>query len=453
MSDHWNLLADLLGTPNLGNRSKKTAKTETTEPPASPTSDTSPKAKRAQQQDADLSKEGAAQSSGVVPDSKEPGLVQSEPPKERSMIQNSWDALANLFGISNDSSMESRTAPKETPVSKTPSQDAQAHPRKHQQSTRQSTREVSQDSSPSKAKRQTSSMWAAPEEPTVDRQNDPIAIEGHPQEPDLPSFSNSDSTAQVDRLQQDRRGPRRSPRRGRSEQPGRDSSTADSRPTRSNRQPQSPSQEFSEPRSNKIHGNGTDDSRTDARHESRQARNPRRPIREEQSGDPDQLDRGNPASQESRSADRRENRPRDVRETRDRQERVSKEPKSSQLEPTRRRASSGFAAGLSDQIDQIDERELNPRNPAERNLLDEDSGSSIRRKKRRGRTREEVGVNTENSYEGNDSDRDSQPLESRPRHSKIPTWAETIGFVIEANVANHQKQSSSSRGRPRRPNH
>jgi hypothetical protein len=52
-----------------------------------------------------------------------------------------------------------------------------------------------------------------------------------------------------------------------------------------------------------------------------------------------------------------------------------------------------------------------------------------------------------------DSDRSSESSESRPRHGKIPTWTETIGAVIQANVANHQKQSASGRGRPRRPNH
>jgi hypothetical protein len=144
----------------------------------------------------------------------------------------------------------------------------------------------------------------------------------------------------------------------------------------------------------------------------------------------------------------------------------------------RRKEHSGFAQGIvsdSDPIDldreddvlfndQPDESNDSPR--SDRNRDSQESLSSReRRPKRRGRrnsdSQEDVeGPSKERSVDSfdefddpNDSDRSEDSSESRPKHGKVPSWTETIGAVIESNVANHQKHSSGSRARHRRPNH
>ncbi|MEI6527464.1 MAG: hypothetical protein WCP62_15650, partial [Planctomycetota bacterium] len=120
MSDHWNLLADLLGTPNYAPRSKKGAKSEpaagqgsamnpegTASPGAKP--DTKPSGPAAQNpvaQNPVAGKHVASEQDSPKPSSVEDSLAAVEKsakePRERSMLQSSWDALASIFGVASD---------------------------------------------------------------------------------------------------------------------------------------------------------------------------------------------------------------------------------------------------------------------------------------------------------------------------------------------------------------
>jgi hypothetical protein len=250
MSDHWNLLADQLGTPNLAPRSKKTPKTEApSEPTAAiapaksqassrptdvpeetlstpetlgspgnlpgPNSDSKPEDKpRAARgrstasspkkpkpptevvqdnfggglSDSPASSEPNASSASfdtgeisepVAPADSKPQSpasrsVESRPPaqrvkepqakepqakelpvkepRERSMLQSSWDALANLFGVSSDS----RREPAEAPVAPE-SFEPKAHEAKDSQDRN------SQANRPSSKRSAPSSMWDSEE--------------------------------------------------------------------------------------------------------------------------------------------------------------------------------------------------------------------------------------------------------------------------------------------------
>lgn len=447
MSDHWNLLADLLGTPNLGNRSKKSAKSEPAEPPTKPIeSAEKPKLEPAKTQQPSPTK--------AQDDRREdqPPAALAEPAKERSLIQNSWDALANLFGIANEPPAEVRP---ETIEAKT------------------ETKTISATEKPTKSKRPASSMWGSPSEQSLDPQEAPKGKSQHSDATALPSFSNADAEPADSVPQGDRRGPRRSPRRGKTEFADTNSNPRNAETSQPTRQaeddlPNRPedrseirSERRTDNRSTRNSGRGDSgrqergDSRDSSRRESSHDRNRRRPLNDDPAQEQERSDRRTPATRESRSrdfaqSDRLDQPAREPRGFRD-QDRTSRSP---QQDPTRKRPSSGFAAGISDEITDEDlapefgsESSQNPQSH------DEESSRSPRRKKRRSRPREQSDVTSDDLIDSADSDRSSESSESRPRHGKIPTWTETIGFVIQANVANHQKQSSSGRGRPRRPNH
>lgn len=442
MSDHWNLLADLLGTPNLGNRSKKSAKSEPAEPPTKPIeSAEKPKLEPAKTQHPSPTK--------AQDDRREdqPPAALAEPAKERSLIQNSWDALANLFGIANEPLAEVRP---ETIEAKT------------------ETKTISATEKPTKSKRPASSMWGSPSEQSLDPQEAPKGKSQHSDATVLPSFSNADAEPADSVPQGDRRGPRRSPRRGKTESSDTNTNPRNAETSQPTRQAEDVSPNRPEDRSEIRSERRTDnrstrysgrqergDSRDSSRRESSHDRNRRRPLNDDPAQEQERSDRRTPAARESRSrdfaqSDRLDQPAREPRGFRD-QDRTSRSP---QQDPPRKRPSSGFAAGISDEITDEDlapefgsESSQNPQSH------DEDSSRSPRRKKRRSRPREQSDVTSDDLIDTADSDRTSESSESRPRHGKIPTWTETIGFVIQANVANHQKQSSSGRGRPRRPNH
>lgn len=431
MSDHWNLLADLLGTPNYAPRAKKGAKADPVVA-AEVTAPVEPVAKsdNDSNQESERTKAGRLTASDAVRTSPtaevQEEAVVKQPVKERSMLQSSWDALAGLFGVSNEPTRESQ------PASKPDTQET-APTTPH--------RGAKQKKSPAK------SMWDKPQEPVADVPK--------PEVGDLPrpSFSREEPSATVP-VESDRRGPRRSPRRGRSEQ-GSEESIESPQPVRSERRDDKERESRSSRNESRGESSGDRDSRS-----ARRDRNPRGERQDNREGS-------------SRLSDSRERRPREDRG------RGADSQATGKQESGRRSKPSGFAAGLTSGDESADndlfaiehdgvsfrgDDSIQATSPHQEQREESESGERVRRKKRRGRRRREdsdVDDSKAESFDqasevfANDDDleRDGDDLDARPRHGKIPSWTETIGVVVQANVANHQKQSSGgNRGRQRRPN-
>jgi len=397
MSDHWNLLADLLGTPNYAPRSKKATKGDSATKPNSELVAPAPEATASlsdlPHDSDDKPKESLSPPSSV------------EPPREKSMLQSSWDALASLFGVASEQPRQE--AELEQSASQTP---AVSSPQKSSKTSKPAESKPEPVSNPKAKRTQTKSMW--------DVATDDSQTESARQETEDP-------------IDADRRGPRRSPRRGRDQMPSGnpDEQVESPRPPR-------------EPRSNRDRSN--DQPREDRRRDNLRT-------------DP----RNNDAP---RDDSKRENRRDDDRNRR--RERTDREipatiaPK----ESSKRTSGSGFAAGL---VSDNDPSEVEDSIGFDTNSATEadDTRASdrTRRKKRRGRKRDDhqpsdsatsdrFDDSTDSEKDFDSIDRSSDLSDSRPRHGKIPSWTEVIGVVVEANVANHQKHASSGRGRHRRPN-
>lgn len=423
MSDHWNVLADLLGTPNYAPRSKKVTKNDSAG--QNKLEDSEPAPPRAKAIKETLSNENPDKISQVAstpeaPTSEHSAHPQSvEPPREKSMLQSSWDALANLFGVASEQPRQD-TKPAE-------------HPTK-------STKSESHLESPGSAKPKrppTKSMWGrdedAPSAATQSPENSfEVSSTDTSRQPNLRRETPSVEHETQESVESDRRGPRRSPRRGRGDRQAENPEEQ----IQSQRQPR-------EPRSNRDRTNvqphqerTSDDSQASQRKSEDSRRENRR-------------------NENRRDDDRRERRP-----SKDRQESSSVTPKLASKKPS----TSGFASGLTSENDlnEVDDQiSFDSRGSGDPEVNEESQRN--RRKKRRGRRRDDEPTNDRTSAEAsgdsfeseNDldrNDRSSELSDARPRHGKIPSWTEIIGVVVQANVANHQKQSSGGRGRHRRPN-
>ncbi|MEK0427085.1 MAG: hypothetical protein RJB11_3176, partial [Planctomycetota bacterium] len=342
-----------------------------------------------------------------------------EPPREKSMLQSSWDALASLFGVASEQPRQD-TKPAENPT--------------------KSTKSESHLESPGSAKPKrtpTKSMWGRDEDATPAATQSPetsfeVSSTDTSRQPnprrEVPSFGHETQES----VESDRRGPRRSPRRGRGDRQAENPEEQ----IQSQRQPR-------EPRSNRDrtnvqpHQERTSDDSPASQRKSEDSR------------------RENRRNENRRDDDRRERRP-----SKDRQESSSVTPKVASKKPS----TSGFAAGLASENDlnEVDDQiSFDSRGSGDPEVNEESQRN--RRKKRRGRRRDDQPTSDRKSAEAsgdsfeseNDldqNDRSSELSDARPRHGKIPSWTEIIGVVVQANVANHQKQSSGGRGRHRRPN-
>ena len=92
---------------------------------------------------------------------------------------------------------------------------------------------------------------------------------------------------------------------------------------------------------------------------------------------------------------------------------------------------------------------------------DADSGRRPRRRRRRGgkdrertegsgeRTKSRAGsAAAESAREANRNEGDEE-AEEGIRHSKIPSWLETISSIVDSNIENHQRSQNTGRGGPR----
>jgi hypothetical protein len=440
MSDHWNLLADQLGTPNYAPRTKKNAKPENVNDSQEP------------------SKSASSAASDQV-SSDVPSATTPEPPrqpsvketKERSILQSSWDALASLFGVSQNEPEQTHAV--QPPVAKNTRGSAPAHPAHEPNPNRDDSDDrLRRDAGPKSTTRKTSkSMWDDP----VGSQEEAPKKRSDTREASTPSpsFASSEGSS----TEADRRGPRRSPRRGRDESTDENAETVPSRRVQRDKDLGSQGLDAQQP------------SKSEHRRDRPERGSERRNNRSEESG----------KSLDERSAPRGDRKPRNQRD-----QRRDSNPPVSPTHPSPsspKHSASGFAAGLSPELDHfesdenhfdiqadVEDLQIDFSKPAGTKPRDEEEveegASRNRRKKRRGGRRDSEKPQKSESNTSftepvgfDDSDgeiRSSESSEERPKHGKIPSWTETIGAVIQANVANHQKQSSGgSRGRNRRPNH
>jgi hypothetical protein len=376
MSDHWNSLANLLGTPSLA--------------PQKPKTDAAPAA----------NVETGSTSSDLQPAVQD--LASEEKPKaEKSRLKTSWDAVANFFGVATkdaEASVESDIPePRSSPAPvKSNNSGQKATPSKKEKPSMWEESVDDSDTPPAKsrrgetsAKERSDARSEAYAKPEMTRKDTSTTAEA----------SDSDEEPQ-------RRSHRRPPRRGQG---------ADTRPAP-----------------------------TSARDESR------------------------PARDESRPARRAETKP----------ERSSP-PRSQNPMPETgaMRKSSGFGAGI-DRMDEPDEDHLDRRTAPSRSREErgaretetetsEDQEGRTRRRRRRGgrgRKRDDVKSSDSGDERSLDSEHDSGSERSSRdsgdedatnddapsiRHTKIPSWNETISVLVEANMLNHQRSQSSQRGNPR----
>lgn len=426
MSDHWNLLADLLGTPNYAPRSKKATKSDSA---AKTNSDLVAPAPEATTNASDFPLESDTQSKELL--SSPPS---AEQPREKSMLQSSWDALASLFGV----------APEQTWQEAQPQQSARQTPvvdslQKSPRTRKPGETKPEPVSNPKAKRTQTKSMWDVGNDGSQAKQEAQEVAEDSSSSGLTSTFGEPNSKRQAtsarrdseDQIEADRRGPRRSPRRGRDQRPSENS----------DQQVQTPGSPR-ESHSNRDRSNEQpreDRRRDNLRNDSRNSNTPRDDSKREN----------------RRDDDRNQRRPRTDKEVA-----AITTPK----ELSKRTSGSGFAAGLVSDNDSsgVDE----PIGLGTGSVTDTDDTRSTertRRKKRRGRKRDDhqpsenatsdrFDVSTDSEKDFDSIDRSSDLSDSRPRHGKIPSWTEIIGVVVEANVANHQKHASSGRGRQRRPN-
>lgn len=432
MSDHWNLLADLLGTPNYAPRSKKASKNDATAKnqgePVPPT----PEGPIPSADPQDLVDRSISEPTSPSSDAQ---TTTAEQPREKSMLQSSWDALASLFGVASEQPREA-TKP-QAPAQETP---APADPQRASRTRKPSEAKTESTGNPKPKRTSSKSMWdVSADDSSSEKQssenaseNSPVSTFGQPNSQRPVTSSRHDRDTDVD-IDADRRGPRRSPRRGR------DQVTAD-QSTDNQVQAQPPQREA---RSNRDRSN--DQPRDDRRRD-----NPRN------------ASRNNEGSREDSRRENRSNNDRDQRRPRNDKDTSSNvAPKELSKRPSR----SGFAAGLSSDNDplQVDDSIGFDSTSSADSENTQASSDRSRRKKRRGRKRDDqpsIGnANSERFDDASESekdldshDRSSDFSDARPKHGKIPSWTEIIGVVVQANVANHQKHASGGRGRQRRPN-
>lgn len=392
MSDHWNSLANLLGTPSLAPQKPKTD-------PAAP-----------------LAAEPAATSDQpVVP---EPAAVEKAKPAEKSKLRSSWDAVANFFGMASQDSEAASVEPEAAPAPPTP--------RSQPKTDAGRARAANPSTPPAPVSKKKPSLWGGEESTTPE-----------PAPEDRPIHASRSEESDDREPLRSRRDTPREPKR-RSEPPAKED-TASAPDRRSHRRPPRRAQE------------STEEVRSGSNSERAPSR--RTPTRESK---PDRTHASRAPSPPSET-------------------RTPAEPRSSSRP-------SGFGAGIAPPNDRIeDDRDLFDEAPVDVEIFDDEAPSKTRddqdasseesrgegsgegrprRRRRRGgrgRTREQAdNLETERSSDARDEREPSDDAEDSAeedarltRHSKIPSWTETISVLVESNMLNHQRSQGSQRGTPR----
>ena len=424
MSDHWNSLANLLGTPSLAPQKPKT---ESSVPVAA---------------------ENPAVSSGDRDASPE---VASEKPKsEKSRLKTSWDTVANFFGVTTKEPEEVREPQaEESPAAKAP------------------TTPKAGTVSPKPASRKGKpSMWESATD--VSEEDSAISNSTEALQGESPSNESPNRREPAKRESARRDVQAQEPPRRRDSDTGRDSGTRG--------------------KSGERLDSGSDEGlQSDGEPERRSHRRPPRRGRDAEPRDRDSQPRDVASvkdREQPRHSDRQESRAERNVSPRSAVQR-SHEPRTSasKQESLPAKKQSGFGAGIvgedddfartsSNFDDEFQGDETHARTHDVRDDVDErshDDGSASseedsrprRRRRRGGRGRkhrddadikdEDRDVDARTSRTSRDDDSDEQSSDDGPsvRHVKIPSWTETISVLVEANMLNHQRSQSSPRGNSR----
>lgn len=416
MSDHWNSLANLLGTPSLA--------------PQKPKAESSPPA----------AMEHPLVPASIKEDAQE--TVPEKPKAERSRLKTSWDAVANFFGVTTkDAEETTEQSLAEIPTtlaapptkagagSKSDSGTTKPTGRKGKPSMWESVTGESEEVVPKPASSESPNR-ESPQRDLPDRRelrNRQTPRRDAPAR-DTTARSESGPEAGIDSSREpERRSHRRPPRRGRDSQ--------------------------------------ASEVATDTDHQQ-----PRRPVREESRSDRP------PAS---RSASRRSPDPR-TPEPSEKPESRAPSPSTVSRHAKKPTGFGAGIVGDDDKVgqpiepfdDAFEDREIHSRSRDARDDNDEfprEVGSAEgeqedrprRRRRRGGRGRKQrdeadsidAGQDADNrtGRATRDEDADDQSPDDGPsvRHVKIPSWNDAISVFVEANMLNHQRSQSSPRGNPR----
>ncbi|AMV33886.1 hypothetical protein VN12_17285 [Pirellula sp. SH-Sr6A] len=504
MSDHWNSLANMLGTPSLSPQSKKSERARgTTE---SPSKGVTPPI------------EQVAPAPVPVPVEE---LPVSGKAKEPSRLRSSWDAVTSFFGIqSGESAPATESTPEEKPLAtERPSRSRQEAANKRSKPSLWADTPDLASAEPAPRERDRDRDRAAPA-PALDRTLEPDAVEepvvsfGEPKrlrkganrrdagrrDDDVRAESESDNRDSAPAASE--RAPRGSgdrtrPERSRSDRSGSDRERAPRRhDIASDASPAMDAPKRTRNRSESLDDeNGVPERRSERRPPRRGRTDSPAVVENEQTDEP--LESTAPASSpRGRDAGRRERREPDTaardseprrRSSRDDERRDAPSDRSrgrapaaeredgDSIEPARRRTRSrrddaacedepvrerepaGFASGLDD-FEQ-DDAPVSRRDRDDSRDSEDATGDERSPRKRRSRRRGKVdGKGEKSSRRDEDStpEEDREAIEAVASHSKIPSWSDAIGGLVAANMENHSRGNHShgrGRGRGGRPSH
>jgi hypothetical protein len=482
MSDHWNSLANLLGTPSLAPQRPKGDPTGKRTPEAAPPAGQSNVTESIQSETSGNIVSATDVSLRV--ESAEPSVAATTPTKgtdtkgaEKSKLRSSWDAVASFFGVSSpaEEAVADQVPPKQTvpPDQDRPRESATKDSRSFKKgpeprtgSTRNSDNTKGPESKPASSSKKKPSFWETEEPGTdVEPPSERHAIDGvsKPVASGDPSDSNTESSRRDDQRRTrasqepreknrrdesferdsmdsspDRRSHRRPPRRG--SRPDEDSPNERERSeVKRSEVKRSEVKRSEEKRSEEKRSEGErEETRRSSTRESRSQPIPkaeRKSSSRHESGSPDA--RPTKASSFGAGIAPRETSRFDDFDS-DRDDRFESDSFENEVDSDRSAASKSSSANSRDE-NETEER-------------------SRRRRRRggRGRSRDQdqdaEASNRDERSDDRETSSDIDPSEDDARLSrniKVPSWNETIGVLVEANILNHQRAQSSHRGAPR----
>ncbi len=433
MSDHWNSLANLLGTPSLAPQTKKQ----------------------------ETSKPRSMESPPVDAPSPEPEGPKLKS-KEGSRLRSSWDAVTSFFGIQQP---EPTTAPEPPAIEE--HKPHNAPPPKAPE-----------------AKRPRRSMWDEADalEKPIAKPNEtgeivpfresvdeaPVAF-GEPRRPKKqPSQRRNPLPPEPESVHEETASSeiRSAPRHENSRRPPRDREDLASTENPERRGRRHPPRRGTEPIEKEVESREIGDRESN---ESGEDTRSRRPRRQEENAGRERAERPPRQDRDQRGRSRRESGARDREDSpRDREkteERTSARRIDREIGDTkpgvrgeRPSKSAGFGAGLDDSgFDELDtSRDMDESSSFgstsdREEMLDSDSTRKRRRKRTRGDSKTSGSSRNSARDEENERtrDEDREAVESIVRHSKIPSWSDAIAGLVATNLENHQRVASRGRGRGR----
>lgn len=459
MSDHWNSLANLLGTPSLSPQSKRGA-------------DAAPK-KTPEPKQSDI-KQPAAHESKLAPTTD----VSTTATKEPSRLRSSWDAVASFFGIQSTSSIDSKSDSepvKVAPSGKNSSVEIEFEPNQeaHLRGSKKGRKpSLWDESDASKESVERPVAESTPKDFSI-TSNEPIVSFGNrrrnrnePKSEDIRDDSRERRHGRIDSVTDEEPDtPVSSPRgqRGeRSSRPVAPTSLAESEdgldaggPIERRAPRHAPRRGRSDDLDTIVDVEVAETSSAPPRESRSRQDHPRRDRSDRTSLGSDRPERGRPSRDsisdesvveprgEARKQDRRD-RSSDSMEAGDRPARRSPRPSRSP-----RAEEVGFGAGLKDPEDNESSVDGDSYIPADDSRDTERNDEESRRGRNQRKSRKSAG----RSKPSVDDSARMEADESEKKFVKIPSWVEALDGILQSNMENHQRISHGRdrhKGRPPR---